>query len=199
MIVKICGIKNLRELEIVEKYADFGGVVVRSKSKRSVDLEKAREILGSASIPIFVVSTANRVEDWIEIIAKTECDFVQVHSEMSVEDFEDLKKEVVAMKAFVARNEAKEMIEKIELYRPHYILLDSGCGTGKVHDWNLSREVAKRFPIFLAGGLNYENVAKAIDFVKPVGVDVSSGVERNGFKDEFLISEFVKVVRNAVW
>ncbi|MEM0351010.1 MAG: phosphoribosylanthranilate isomerase [Archaeoglobaceae archaeon] len=197
MIVKICGIKNLEELEIVEKYADFGGVVVMSESRRSVELDIARDIISSSSIPIFIVSTAEKFSDWEEIIARTECDFVQVHGKMNAMDFEKLKSEVIAMKAFIVRG--YEVLDEIRLYRPHYILLDSGCGSGKIHDWRISREVAKRYPVILAGGLNKDNVAKAIEFVKPAGVDVSSGVERGGFKDELLISEFVKVVRNAIW
>lgn len=198
MIVKICGIKNLRELEIVERYADFCGVVVKSESQRAVDLKVAREIVENSSIPVFVVSTAKSLEEWREIIAKTNCNLVQVHGAMSVEDFEELKSEVVAMKSFIA-SKSTEIIAEIKLYRPHYVLIDSGCGSGKVHDWNVSKEVAKHFPIILAGGLNCENVAKAIDFVRPAGVDVSSGVERDGFKDEQLVFNFVKVVKNAIW
>lgn len=104
------------------------------------------------------------------------------------------------MKAFIVRNlDTNEIISQIKRYRPHYVLLDSGYGSGEVHNWNVSREVAKIFPIFLAGGLSSRNVANAIEFVKPAGVDVSSGVEKNGFKDEILVSEFVRVVRNAFW
>lgn len=197
MIVKICGIKNLRELEIVEKYADFGGIVVKSNSKRAVELKKAKEIIQNATIPIFIVSTVESIESWREIIAKTECNFVQVHGNLSVENFEKIKSEVVVMKAFIVNSSAEKIISWIKLYRPHYVLLDSGCGSGKAHDWNVSKEVAKHFPLFLAGGLNSKNVAKAIAFVNPAGVDVSSGVERDGYKDEFLVSEFVKVVKNA--
>lgn len=198
MIVKICGIKNSKELEIVERYADFGGVVVRSESRRAVDFKVAREIIENASVPIFVVSTASRIEEWRGIIAKTNCDFVQVHGSMSVEEFEELKSEVVAMKSFIVLRDAESIVAEVKLYRPHYVLLDSGCGSGRVHDWSVSREVARKFPVILAGGLNSDNVAKAIEFVKPVGVDVSSSVERNGFKDEFLVSEFVRVVKNAI-
>ncbi|MCS7119049.1 MAG: phosphoribosylanthranilate isomerase [Archaeoglobaceae archaeon] len=197
MIIKICGIKNIRELEIVEKYADFGGVVVKSESKRCIALEKAKEIISNSKIPIFVVSTSEKLLDWQEIIAKTECDLVQIHGKMKVEDFERIREEVIVMKAFIVKNLG--IFEEIKSYRPHYILLDSGCGSGKVHDWSVSREVAKRYPIILAGGLNKNNVIHAIEFVKPLGVDVSSGVEKNGFKDENLVSEFVKVVKNAFW
>ncbi len=197
MLVKICGIRELRELEIVEKYADFAGVVVRSVSRRAVDLETARQIIANASIPVFIVSTSESLEEWEEIVSKTECNFVQVHGSLSVEDFEILRKEVFAMKAFIVRN-LEETLRSIEDYRPDLILLDSGCGSGKTHDWSISRRIAERYTVMLAGGLNPENVVEAISYVRPVGVDVSSGVERNGFKDEKLISEFVWRVKNEI-
>jgi len=197
MLVKICGIRGLRELEIVEKYADFAGVVVRSVSRRAVDLETARQIIANASIPVFIVSTSESLEEWEEIVSKTECNFVQVHGSLSVEDFEILRKEVFAMKAFIVRN-LEETLRSIEDYRPDLILLDSGCGSGKTHDWSISRRIAERYTVMLAGGLNPENVVEAISYVRPVGVDVSSGVERNGFKDEKLISEFVWRVKNEI-
>ncbi|MCX8208021.1 MAG: phosphoribosylanthranilate isomerase, partial [Methanothrix sp.] len=75
------------------------------------------------------------------------------------------------------------------------ILLDSGCGSGRTHDWRVSKKIAERYPIILAGGLNAENVRTAIEVVKPFGVDVSSGVEKDGIKDEILISEFVRRVK----
>ncbi len=197
MLVKICGIRGLRELEIVEKYADFAGVVVRSVSRRAVDLETARQIIANAAIPVFIVSTSESLEEWEEIVSKTECDFVQVHGSLSVEDFEILRKEVFAMKAFIVRN-LEETLRSIENYRPDLILLDSGCGSGKTHDWSISRKIAERYAVMLAGGLNPENVGEAISYVRPAGVDVSSGVERNGFKDEKLISEFVWRVKNEI-
>jgi len=198
MLVKICGIRSLKDLEIVEKYADFGGVVVCSDSQRSVELKIARQIVANAGIPIFVVSTSEKLKDWEEIVSKTECDFVQVHGALSVEDFEVLKRGVFATKAFIVR-ELEETLRLIESYKPDLILLDSGCGSGKTHDWKISREIAKRYPVMLAGGLNAENVARAIEFVKPIGVDVSSGVERNGIKEEELIAEFVRRAKNEVW
>ncbi len=197
MIVKICGIKNARELEIVERYADFGGIVVMSESKRCIELKKARELIENSTIPIFVVSTCKTLEEWEDIISKTECKFIQVHGSISIEEFEVLRNEVTAMKAFIVEKDLNKIIEEIEKYRPHLILLDSGMGSGKIHDWKLSREVAKKYPIILAGGLNVENVVDAINFVKPIGVDVSSGVENGNFKDEFLVSEFVRRVKNA--
>ncbi len=198
MIVKICGIRSVEELEFVEKYADVCGVVVKSRSLRAVNFDVAREIIGSASIPVFVVSTASTLEEWEEIVAATECDLVQVHGDISVADFEVLKENVKAMKAFIVNGSVEEIISRIEAYSPHFILLDSGCGSGRTHDWSVSREVAKLYGIFLAGGLNCENVGKAVKFVNPIGVDVSSGVEVNGRKDEKLVAEFVRRAKNEV-
>ncbi|ASI98901.1 phosphoribosylanthranilate isomerase [Thermococcus celer] len=199
MIVKVCGIKSLEELEIVERYADATGVVVKSNSRRRVDLDKAKEIIDSSTIPVFAVSTARSYEEWEEIIAKTECNMVQVHSDMPVEEFEKLKGIVKVMKAFIVDKPADEISGLIEIYSPHLILLDSGYGSGEVHDWRISREVARKYEVFLAGGLNVENVVEAINIVKPVGVDVSSGVERDGLKDEELVREFVRRAKNEVW
>ncbi|KXA91256.1 hypothetical protein AKJ57_01960, partial [candidate division MSBL1 archaeon SCGC-AAA259A05] len=71
-------------------------------------------------------------------------------------------------------------------------------GTGKVHDWRVSREIVRRLdiPIILAGGLNPFNVQEAIKEVKPYGVDVASGVEvEGGKKDPELVREFIQNAR----
>ncbi len=87
------------------------------------------------------------------------------------------------------------------------ILLDSGNpklaikelgGTGRVHDWKLSRKIKEsiKIPVFLAGGLNALNVKQAIDKVEPYGVDVCSGVRTNGQLDENKLKAFFDAVRN---
>jgi phosphoribosylanthranilate isomerase len=69
-------------------------------------------------------------------------------------------------------------------------------GTGRTFDWEWARGVSQQFDIVLAGGLNTENVGKAIDIVKPRVVDVSSGVEGINGKDANKVYEFIKAVRN---
>ncbi len=198
MIVKICGIKSLDDLNVVEKYADVTGVVVRSRSRRCVDLGTAREIIASSSIPVFAVSTAKSLDEWLEIVSKTDCSLVQVHSDMKLDEFERLKEHVRVMKAFIVNSSPEKIVAEIDSYSPHFVLLDSGCGSGRTHDWSVSREVARRYGIFLAGGLNPENVERAVKAVRPLGVDVSSGVEENGRKSERLIEEFVRRAKNVV-
>jgi len=89
------------------------------------------------------------------------------------------------------------------------ILLDSGNpnleikelgGTGKTHDWRFSAEIVKRVtkPVFLAGGLDPQNVADAIRTVRPFGIDVCSGVRSNGMLDPIKLEKFMHSVKNAV-
>ncbi len=70
-------------------------------------------------------------------------------------------------------------------------------GTGESFNWNLAQQVAKRFPVIIAGGLDPTNVARLIERVRPWGVDVSSGVETGGVKDIAKIRMFIKEVRKA--
>jgi phosphoribosylanthranilate isomerase len=88
------------------------------------------------------------------------------------------------------------------------ILLDSGNpslstkelgGTGRAHDWAVSRRIRDSVdvPVFLAGGLNPENVAKAINQVAPFGVDVCSGLRTNGNLDEKKLGDFMRAVRGS--
>ena len=90
----------------------------------------------------------------------------------------------------------------------HALLLDSGNpglavkelgGTGRVHDWDVSAEIVQRspVPVFLAGGLNAENVAEAVRAVRPFGVDVCSGVRVGGRLDADRLGAFAEAVRRA--
>jgi phosphoribosylanthranilate isomerase len=88
------------------------------------------------------------------------------------------------------------------------VLLDSGNpalavkelgGTGRTHDWATSRKIREAVgaPLWLAGGLTPENVASAIEVVRPFGVDVCSGVRTNGRLDEQKLARFVEAARGA--
>jgi phosphoribosylanthranilate isomerase len=70
-------------------------------------------------------------------------------------------------------------------------------GTGARADWSLAAEICAGAPILLAGGLDPENVGDAIQRVRPLGVDVSSGVEIDGIKDSALITQFIRAARAA--
>lgn len=199
--LKICGVKNKEELKVVEKYADATGVIV-SESKRRVSLDVARKTIEASKIPVFLVSTINNFEEWRDLIDKTRAEYIQIHTDsITPNDVDRIKSEfdVYIMKAFkIPRNskdaikDAEKIISKIESYEVDRILLDSGRGSGKTHDHRISKIIAQKFDVVLAGGLNLENIHKIVKFVKPYGLDVSSGVEKNGRKDEDLIVKFVE-------
>ena len=101
-----------------------------------------------------------------------------------------------------------ESVDEAIAVAPHVdaVLLDSGNqslaikelgGTGRTHDWNLSRKIRKAIdvPMFLAGGLNPANVAAAIREVQPFGIDVCSGLRTNGDLDPQKLAGFFRVVR----
>jgi len=103
-----------------------------------------------------------------------------------------------------AIREAVEVSGKVDA-----ILLDSGQptltikqlgGTGRTHDWEISRRLrdAVDVPVFLAGGLNPDNVGRAIAQVAPFGVDVCSGLRTDGQLDETKLVRFMTVVRDSV-
>ena len=88
---------------------------------------------------------------------------------------------------------AAEDVESAVKSAADYILLDAGAGDGVTFDWSIVENVKR--PFFLAGGLNPENVADAVAAVHPYAVDVSSGIETDGFKDIDKMTAFVKAVR----
>ncbi|GBF36334.1 phosphoribosylanthranilate isomerase [Methanofervidicoccus abyssi] len=203
MFIKICGIKTQKELKVVEKYADATGVVVESESKRRVSLDKAKELIEASSIPVFTVSTLEDFKSWSEVIEKTGTEYIQIHSDMDTDTVEKLKEEhsVFIMKAFKVPKrssfpemDAEDLIKRIVEYKGivDRILLDTGKGCGVTHDHRVSKIVCRKFDVVLAGGLNPENVREIVDYVQPSGVDVSSGVERDGEKREELIKSFVE-------
>jgi phosphoribosylanthranilate isomerase len=93
---------------------------------------------------------------------------------------------------------AIEMSENVNLddysvTNADFLLFDSGKGSGKTFDWSLIRKNLKK-DFFLAGGLNISNISQAIEEFEPYAVDLSSGLETDGFKDEKKIREIMEVI-----
>jgi phosphoribosylanthranilate isomerase len=98
-----------------------------------------------------------------------------------------------------------ESIDEAQSSRADIVLLDSGRagsgvlgGTGQTHDWTLSAQIVERCskPVWLAGGLNPDNLADAITAVRPAGVDVCSGLRTDGALDDAKLSAFTQVLRD---
>ncbi|HPR42562.1 MAG TPA: phosphoribosylanthranilate isomerase [Candidatus Methanofastidiosa archaeon] len=201
--IKVCGIRSIEEADMLARYADATGVVVKSESARTIGLDEAGSIIRRSRIPVFLVSTATDIMEWKEMIERTRAGHIQVHSDMPANAVERIKGEygVEIMKAFMVPGsskdpyeEAESMIENIREYEIDKVLLDTGAGSGMVHDTRVSRAISERIDTILAGGLNERNILSVFGEVRPCGVDVSSGVERNGIKNEGMVRRFCNIL-----
>jgi phosphoribosylanthranilate isomerase len=195
--VKICGITNLEDaLMAVEAGVDALGFVFVEKSPRCVSTQKVAAIIAKLppfvqTVGLFVDADAERI-NWVADFCGL--DLVQLHGDEEPDVVGDIRRRVI--KAFRVKDTAS--LAALAKYQVAGYLLDAWSpdahgGTGKVFDWNLTRELAGSRPIILAGGLSPDNVRDAIDIVKPYGVDVSSGVETSpGKKDPYKVRKFIR-------
>jgi len=198
--IKICGIKNVTDaLAAMDAGADLIGFNFYPKSPRYIDVGICRNITSVMRryahitlVGVFVNAPA------VEIYATMEtCNLslAQLHGDETPEMMHSLDGK--AFKAF--RGIPVDMNGFAREVAPAF-LLDASVkgaygGTGVIADWNGAAELAKKYPLLLAGGLTPENVARAVQQVKPWGVDVASGVEsRAGEKDSSKMKAFVQAV-----
>ena len=195
--IKICGIKRLEDIEMVNRYKPdyIGFVFADSKRKVSHDLAKElRNNLDSDIIPVGVFVDSPQVEI-LKLFDDGIIEIAQLHGSESEQYILDLKKKTNGELKII---NAIEMTQEIDLLEYNdsssdYLLLDSGKGSGKTFDWSLIRKDIKK-EFFLAGGLNSENVAPAINEFNPYAIDLSSSLETDGFKDENKIKEIMEVI-----
>jgi phosphoribosylanthranilate isomerase len=205
--VKICGLTREEDLAVaVDAGADAVGFLVGvPSSPRNLTLERAETLLGQA--PIFVdsvVVTAPKSIEWlVEVCERLKPSAIQIHGKEqldSSEIHEKIRGTRLIKTVYVTDDAFNEwVIEDLKTFDA--VLLDSFSkgqygGTGKVHDWVLSRQIKEAVapvPVILAGGLRPENVKEAILAVEPYAVDVASGVEASpGVKDHGKVRAFVE-------
>lgn len=217
-VIKICGVTSARDALLArESGADLVGVLVEvAVSPRSVALEEARGIARAAGRAVALTYDAsaslNRaVAEQMELEAVQLCgtESPQAAGELADEIEWPVWKSLHLETGPDGGQTAEGILESIEEYTTagvRAIVLDTATGgpvpmrggTGKVHDWRLAGRVVagSRLPVFLAGGLDPGNVARAIREVSPAGVDVSSGVEAcPGVKDPARLAAFISAVR----
>ncbi len=138
-------------------------------------------------------------------------DTIQLCDELPTAAFAALRERLPSVRLVQVIHVANEAsIEQALAVQEHVdaLLLDSGRpdaavkelgGTGRVHDWKLSRKICRRAskPVYLAGGLNAKNVAEAIAAVEPFGVDLCSGVRTNGDLDPEILRGFMSAIRSG--
>ena len=194
--LKICGLKRLEDIIAVNRHgADFAGFVFFEKSKRYVDPYKANELISllRADIKPVGVFMDEPLDNVVRIARISGVELVQLHGHESEEYVEYVKRTLdrPVIKAYKASEEGA--LEKAAQSSADYVMIDSGAGSGKKFDWSILKDFKRDY--FLAGGLDPESVGEAIRMLEPFAVDVSSGVETDGIKDEKKIAEFIKAVR----
>ena len=196
--VKICGLLRPCDIEAVNaEKPDYIGFVF-AESRRKVTLTQAAELkklLLPDIIPVGVFVN-EPIENIISLVSEGIIDVIQLHGLESATYIQELKllTDKPVIKAIAVQS--KGDVQKWSGSAADYLLLDhKGGGTGQSFDWDMIGEVDKLY--FLAGGLNPKNITEAIRKTAPYAVDVSSGVENEGFKDPAKIKEFIRRVRDG--
>lgn len=196
--VKICGLRRFEDIELAnELKPDYIGFVF-AESKRKIDYNIAKEYkeLLDENILAVGVFANNDINEIVHIAKKGVIDIVQLHGNESEEDILHIKK---MTNKKVIKAVSVNTLEDILLHKntiADYLIFDNGSGgTGKTFNWSaLDRLKDLKKPYFFAGGLNAENIKDALLY-KPYAVDVSGGVEVDGFKDFTKVKEFIEKVR----
>ena len=192
--VKICGLSTKEAVKTaVSAGADYIGFVF-APSKRQVTVEQATELakfIPSHVRKVGVFVSPSRAE-LLEAVDKVGLDLVQVHGQVADDLFEDLP--CASIQAVQVDGEGH-----VPNSQADYLLFDAPvAGSGQTFDWGKLDTTGLAQPFFIAGGLNENNVAEAIQHFTPFAVDVSSGVEIDGQKDHEKIRRFIERVKNGI-
>lgn len=208
--VKICCIKSEEEASIaIDCGASAIGLVARMPSGPGpISDELISRIAGTIPPPLatFMLTCETSAREIIMHHNRTHTNTIQIVDALSEGTYNEIKTALPAVRIVQvihvidegSVDEAAEISGRVDA-----LLLDSGNprlkikelgGTGRVHNWKLSRQIVERSkcPVFLAGGLNPDNVRQAIEEVRPFGVDVCSGVRTNGDLDRRKVELFIK-------
>jgi phosphoribosylanthranilate isomerase len=202
--IKICGITRKTDaLSAAELSVDMMGFVFYAKSKRYVDVPLAADIIGELpsgieKVGVFVDETRERTLSVAQDVGLT---MLQFHGNEDPDFCASFRDRYRVIKAF--RIKTGKDLKTINNYEVDFVLLDTYQpdvigGTGTTFDWAILKDFEILRPVILSGGLNPDNVSRAIQEVVPYGVDVASGVESApGKKDAKLMKKFVENVRKA--
>jgi phosphoribosylanthranilate isomerase len=211
MIVKICGIKDLAAMDAaLEAGADMVGLVFFAASPRHITPETAKKLAsrarGKAKVVALSVDADDRLIDEIEAFAAP--DFHQLHGSETPARVAEVQKRTGKLVVKAIPVASASDLAPVASYEAaaDWILFDAKApkdatrpgGHGKPFDWTVLKNISRKKPVMLSGGLYPENIAQAIEAVRPDAVDVSSGVESApGVKSAEKIFAFVRNARAA--
>jgi len=197
--VKICGLTRVEDVKsAIEAGADAVGFVF-TRSPRRISVETATRLVnyvpkGVLRVGLFLNQDRSEIR---KVVSSVPLDVLQFHGSETEQECNAFG--LPWLKAVAMENAESARQAERDFPNAMGLLLDSHTagkrgGSGNVFDWTLSRPLS--MPVWLAGGLNADNVARAIRIVRPFAVDVSSGVEVSpGIKDTSRMTAFIKAVR----
>ncbi len=209
MLIKICGIQNEDTLLCCENNnISFFGMIFYPKSPRNISLENASllqkksEHLNINGVGVFVNKNINELE---EIINNLKLSFIQLHGSEDEAYLKTLKKNNVKIIKSISISNEEDFKEIYKYKSADYFLFDYKPlknelpgGNSKRFDWNLLKNLQTDKPWFLSGGININNIQEILLDIKPFGIDLSSGVEKElGIKDNGIINNFIRKLKNA--
>lgn len=195
--VKICGIKNLDEVAMMNDLdVDYVGFVF-AKSKRQINITSAKKMKKQLNKDIKVVGVFmnESVSEILKTAKDVPLDIIQIHGDCQVEVLKEFFDKI--WQAVSIRDEKD--ISKLKGIPTEIMPLCDGRkpGSGKAFNWDLLKNHMNEKAFVLAGGLTEKNVEEAIKTLNPTVVDVSSGVEGSSGKDKRLVKAFIRRVKNV--
>ena len=210
--VKICCISSIEEARLAVAYGAAAiGLVGRMPSGPGIITDELIHSIAKTVLPpihSFLLTSETTAEAIIEHHNKVNTTTIQIVDALSGREYHKIREaipnvQLVQVIHVLDEGSIKEAIEISEFVDA--ILLDSGNpnlptkvlgGTGKTHNWDLSKKIREEIslPIFLAGGINKDNIKKAIEHVQPYGIDLCSSVRTNGQLDESKLEELFKAI-----
>ena len=195
--IKFCGLRREEDILAVNRIRpDYAGMILSAGYKRSVNREQAKQLKALLDPEIAMCGVfVNEDSEYIApFVTEGIIDVIRLHGTEEDRMIQELKSrfpKVPVIKAFIVHN--AEEVENAVVSSADRILLDGGAGEGRRVRLSLLKDVKREY--MLAGGLDAENVAEAIRFLHPCGVDTSSGIETDQKKDPEKMKAFAQAVR----
>ena len=209
MIIKICGIKSIETLRCCENNnVNFFGMIFYNKSPRNITFDDAlllqneAKTLSIKGVGVFVNEEINIINEYISDL---HLKYIQLHGEEDNSFMNQLKKNQIKIIKKISISEKKDLsnIKNYNLadyflfdYKPNNYELPGG--NAKSFDWRIIQNLKLDKPWFLSGGIKLENIEEIKSKIKPFGIDLSSGVEKElGIKDNGIINNFMEKLKYA--
>ena len=204
--IKHCGITNLDDAHAAAEAGAWAlGMIFWPGSQRRCELDEAQLIGGALrrTVHLTGVFVNARLDEIDQIVQLAGLDFVQLHGDEGQAFCSEVARRTGAKVIKAVRVRSRASLQAAAAYHTDFLLLDAHVeglpgGTGQTIDWDLVRRAALTAPIILSGGLNPDNVARAIAATDPFAVDVASGTESApGRKDPEKLKALQDAVRGA--